>query len=120
MKQTILMLLAGAMLATGLSAQNGEKLMKLQEDLQVARTNAELTPEQNQKLDDALAKLRASAEARKNGGQPNREEVRTAMTSIREVSANFKEEDKAKIREDFKALMEGRKGGRQGRRQGGN
>jgi formate dehydrogenase assembly factor FdhD len=112
MKQLLLILLTGALIATGLSAQSGERMAQLQQDLQTARVNASLTPEQNQKLDDALAKLRDAAAVKKDGGTVDREQVKAAMMSIRDVAQNFTDEDKKKIRDHMMAMREGKQRGR--------
>ena len=97
----------------------GAHAQKLQEQIQTAIANGNLSADQRARLEQSQATLRAAAETRKNGGQVDRQQVQQAMGDMRSIlqSDAIRPEDRTAIEQTMKEMRGNGKGKRgKGRR----
>ena len=116
MKQLVLLTFFAVALVAQ-SQDNSGPAAKLRADLSTAVKNANLTDAQKETLQDAASRLRAAAEARKNGDKVDRGSVKKALSEIEKVakSGAFRPEDAAAVKADLEAIQEARGRSRRGR-----
>lgn len=85
-------------------------MQNLRDDLVAAKANAKLTEKQSADLDQAITTLQTARQSRTGGQQGDRQQIRAAMMTIRDIAQSdaLRPEDKQKIQADVKALREAR------------
>ncbi len=92
-----------------LSNQSGNSAMaddlnRLQQDLQAAMDNNNLSGDQRQSLDDSRATLSSASDQSRNGRQVDQRSIRLALDSIRNAASRMQPQDRDRLNEDIRRI----------------
>lgn len=104
----LLSIFAGAGAAQDTPKKRREVVVKLQNDVNKAMANANLTDDQKKTLEASRETLRKAAMKRRGGEKADKRQMRNALQDLRSIfqSEAFKPEDRQAVQDDLKQLLE--------------